>query len=104
MSRTHRELILDWLWSISPGYATNSQIREATGVVPPVAKMWVCLMSLCPRWAPMNLLTPTGSDTMVVTDLGETLLPRSRQVGGLREGGLDAGIRRDRQGSSRAFA
>jgi len=52
----------------------------------------------------MNLLPPTDSDTMVVTDLGETWLPRSRQVAGLPEGGLDAGIRRDRQGSSRAFA
>jgi hypothetical protein len=33
MSRTHRERILDYLWSISPDYATNSQIREATGFV-----------------------------------------------------------------------
>jgi hypothetical protein len=32
MSRTHRERILDYLWSISPDYATNSQIREATGI------------------------------------------------------------------------
>lgn len=32
MSRTHRECILDYLWSISPDYATNSQIREVTGI------------------------------------------------------------------------
>ena len=32
MSGTHRERILDYLWSISPDYATNSQIREATGI------------------------------------------------------------------------
>lgn len=32
MSRTHRERILDYLWSIAPDYATNSQIREATGI------------------------------------------------------------------------
>jgi len=32
MSRTHRERILDYLWSISPDWATNSQIREATGI------------------------------------------------------------------------
>jgi hypothetical protein len=32
MSGTHRECILDYLWSISPDHATNSQIREATGI------------------------------------------------------------------------
>ncbi len=32
MGRTHRERILDYLWSISPDYATNGQIREATGI------------------------------------------------------------------------
>jgi hypothetical protein len=32
MSRTHRERVLDFLWSISPDYATNGQIREATGI------------------------------------------------------------------------
>jgi hypothetical protein len=32
MSRTHKERILDYLWSISPDYATNSRIREATGI------------------------------------------------------------------------
>jgi len=32
MSRTHRERILDYLWSISPDYAANAQIREATGI------------------------------------------------------------------------
>jgi hypothetical protein len=32
VSRTHRERILDYLWSISPDYATNRQIREATGI------------------------------------------------------------------------
>ncbi len=32
MSRTCRERILDYLWSISPDYATNGQIREATGI------------------------------------------------------------------------
>ena len=32
MSRTHRERILDYLWSISPDYATNNQIREATDI------------------------------------------------------------------------
>jgi hypothetical protein len=30
--RTNRERVLDYLWSISPDYATNSQIREATGI------------------------------------------------------------------------
>lgn len=28
----HRELILDYLWSVLPEAATNSQIREATGI------------------------------------------------------------------------
>ena len=32
MSKTHRERILDYLWSISPDWATNSQIQEATGI------------------------------------------------------------------------
>jgi len=32
MSRTHRERILDYLWSIAPDYATNSQIQHATGI------------------------------------------------------------------------
>jgi hypothetical protein len=32
MSKTHRERILDYLWSISPDWATNSQIKEATGI------------------------------------------------------------------------
>ncbi len=32
MSRTCKERILDYLWSISPDYATNGQIREATGI------------------------------------------------------------------------
>jgi hypothetical protein len=32
MSRTNRERILDYLWSISPDWATNSQIRDATGI------------------------------------------------------------------------
>lgn len=32
MSRTNRERILDYLWSISPDYATNAQIREATDI------------------------------------------------------------------------
>lgn len=32
MSRTHRERILDYLWAIAPDHATNSQIREATGI------------------------------------------------------------------------
>jgi hypothetical protein len=30
--RTNRERILDYLWSIAPDWATNSQIREATGI------------------------------------------------------------------------
>ena len=34
MSRTNRERVLDYLWSISPDHATNSQIRDATGVRP----------------------------------------------------------------------
>lgn len=32
MSRTNKERILDYLWSIAPDYATNSQIRKATGI------------------------------------------------------------------------
>jgi hypothetical protein len=32
MSRTNRERVLDYLWSISPELATNSQIREAAGI------------------------------------------------------------------------
>ena len=32
MSRTHRERILDYLWSIAPDYATNGQIRKGTGI------------------------------------------------------------------------
>ena len=32
MSRTNRERVLDYLWSISPDRATNSQIREETGI------------------------------------------------------------------------
>jgi len=32
MSRTNKDRILDYLWSISPDWATNSQIREATGI------------------------------------------------------------------------
>jgi len=32
MSRTNKERILDYLWSISPDWATNGQIREATGI------------------------------------------------------------------------
>jgi hypothetical protein len=32
MSKTHRERILDYLWSIAPDWATNSQIQEATGI------------------------------------------------------------------------
>ena len=32
MSRTNQEHILDYLWSISPDWATNGQIREATGI------------------------------------------------------------------------
>jgi hypothetical protein len=31
MNRTNRERILDYLWSIAPEVATNSQIRAATG-------------------------------------------------------------------------
>ncbi len=34
MGRTNKERILDYLWSISPKGATNSQIREATGIEP----------------------------------------------------------------------
>jgi hypothetical protein len=32
MNRTHKERILDYLWSISPDCATNGQIREKTGI------------------------------------------------------------------------
>lgn len=32
MNRTNKERVLDYLWSISPERATNSQIREATGI------------------------------------------------------------------------
>jgi hypothetical protein len=32
MNRTNKECILDYLWSISPDCATNSQIREKTGI------------------------------------------------------------------------
>ena len=32
MGRANRERVLDYLWSISPDYATNSQIRDATGI------------------------------------------------------------------------
>jgi hypothetical protein len=32
MSRTNKERILDYLWSISPDCATNGQIREKTGI------------------------------------------------------------------------
>jgi hypothetical protein len=32
MSKTQEELILDWLWSVSPEGATNSQIRQGTGI------------------------------------------------------------------------
>jgi hypothetical protein len=32
VSRTNKERVLDYLWSISPDRATNSQIREATGI------------------------------------------------------------------------
>lgn len=32
MGRTNKERILNYLWSIAPDYATNSQIREATGI------------------------------------------------------------------------
>lgn len=32
MARTNRERVLDYLWSIAPDDATNSQIREATGI------------------------------------------------------------------------
>lgn len=34
MSRTNKERELDFLWSISPRAATNSQIRESTGIQP----------------------------------------------------------------------
>ena len=32
MNRTNKERVLDYLWSVSPECATNSQIREATGI------------------------------------------------------------------------
>ena len=32
MARTHKERILDYLWSIAPEEATNGQIRAATGI------------------------------------------------------------------------
>lgn len=32
VSRTYKERILDYLWAVSPDYATNSQIQEATGI------------------------------------------------------------------------
>jgi len=32
MNRTNKERVLDYLWSISPEHATNSQVREATGI------------------------------------------------------------------------
>ncbi|NOZ49405.1 MAG: hypothetical protein GXP37_05065 [Chloroflexi bacterium] len=32
MSRTNKERILDYLWSISPDWATNGRIREETGI------------------------------------------------------------------------
>jgi len=32
VSRTNKERVLDYLWSISPDRAANSQIREATGI------------------------------------------------------------------------
>jgi hypothetical protein len=32
MNRTNKERILDYLWSISPDWATNGQIRDATGI------------------------------------------------------------------------
>jgi hypothetical protein len=32
MSKTHKERVLDYLWSISPNAATNAQIREATAI------------------------------------------------------------------------
>jgi len=32
MDRTNKERILDYLWAISPDWATNSQIRDETGI------------------------------------------------------------------------
>ena len=32
MDRTYKERILDYLWSVSPEMATNSQIRQGTGI------------------------------------------------------------------------
>ena len=34
MTKTNAERVLDYLWSVSPGGATNAQIREATGIQP----------------------------------------------------------------------
>lgn len=34
MGTTNRERIFDYLWSVSPKAATNSQIRESTGIEP----------------------------------------------------------------------
>jgi len=32
MGKSHREQVLDYLWSIAPDYATNSHIRDETGI------------------------------------------------------------------------
>jgi hypothetical protein len=32
ISKPYKERILDYLWATSPEWATNAQIREATGV------------------------------------------------------------------------
>lgn len=32
MGKTNKERVLDYLWSIAPEWATNGQIREATGI------------------------------------------------------------------------
>ncbi len=32
MAKTHKELVLDYLWSIAPETASNAQIRQATGI------------------------------------------------------------------------
>jgi len=32
MDRTQQERILDYLWSVSPGTATNNEIRDGTGI------------------------------------------------------------------------
>jgi hypothetical protein len=34
VQKTNKERILDYLWSISPDWATNGQIRDATGISP----------------------------------------------------------------------